>query len=69
MKYPHISKELIDYLEATVPERCPSITMSEREIWMYAGTRRLVRGFIEQFQNQQDNILEEPVNVLLSTKE
>ena len=69
MKCPPISKELLDYLEATVPEKCPSITMSEREIWMYVGTRKLVRGLIEQFRNQQDNIMEESVNVLLSTKD
>lgn len=60
---PPLSKELIDYLEATVPERCPSLNMSEREIWLYAGKRELVRGLVEQFKAQQENILEVPSRV------
>lgn len=59
MKCPPISKELVDYLERTVPERCPSLSMSDREIWLYAGKRELVRGLIHQFKAQQENILEE----------
>lgn len=62
-KCPSISKELIDYLEATVPERCPDIRASDREIWLYAGKRDLVRGLIAQFQSQQENILEAPLHV------
>lgn len=67
MKCPPLSKELIDYLEATVPEKCPDISMSDREIWMYSGQRKLVRGLIEQFRQQQNNILEEPLDVPFNT--
>jgi len=63
MKCPSIPKELIDYLESTIPERCPDARMSDREIWMYAGKRDLVRGLIAQFQSQQENLLEEPIRV------
>ena len=34
---PTITRELMEYLEKHYPERCPSPTDSEREIWMYAG--------------------------------
>ena len=40
---PGLSRELVDALDALYPERCPDIMDSEREIWMYAGERRLVR--------------------------
>lgn len=63
MKCPPISKELIDYLDATVPEKCPDLNASEREVWAYVGKRQLVRGLIAQFQAQSDNILETPINV------
>lgn len=60
---PPLTKELIAYLEATVPERCPDPRVSDREIWMYAGKRELVRGLIAQFQSQQENLLEAPLHV------
>lgn len=60
---PPLPKELIDYLEATVPEQCPQLTMSDREVWHYAGKRALVRGLVEQFKSQQENILEVPTSV------
>lgn len=40
---PGLSRELVDSLDALYPERCPDVTDSEREIWMYAGARSLVR--------------------------
>lgn len=63
MKCPPISQELIDYLDTTVPEKCPDLDAPEREVWAYVGKRQLVRGLIAQFQAQNDNILENPTNV------
>lgn len=40
---PPVDGRLIDALEKTIPERCPDPSMSEREIWMYAGMRKVVR--------------------------
>lgn len=37
------SSELVDLLEAMYPERSPEPEESERELWMRAGERRLVR--------------------------
>ena len=38
----HVSKELIDLLEKLIPEKCPSLNDSERDIFFYAGQRHLV---------------------------
>lgn len=62
-KCPPLSKELIDYLEATVPEKCADLRQSDREVWFYSGKRELVRGLIAQFHAQQENILEEDLHV------
>lgn len=37
-----LTKELIEGLEDLFPERCPKVTDSERDIWMYSGKRELV---------------------------
>ena len=55
---PEISKNLIDKLEELIPERCPSITMSEREIWFYAGKRDLVRQLKQIFDESTESLSE-----------
>lgn len=42
-KLPQLSLELVQQLDDMFPERCPDVTMSERDIWLYAGKRSLVR--------------------------
>ena len=37
-----VTKELVEYLEECFPERCPDIQDSERQIFLYAGMRKLV---------------------------
>lgn len=37
-----LTEELVDGLDKLVPHRCPAVSQSEREIWMYAGKRQLV---------------------------
>lgn len=39
---PTLSTDLIALLDRTVPQRCPDLTMTDREIWHYAGQRALV---------------------------
>lgn len=51
---PHISSDLIRRLDQETPERCPSVTMSDREIWLYAGKRELVRGLLAQLKAQEE---------------
>lgn len=48
-----IPKDLVDWLNRTVPERCPDIQDTERAIWMYAGKRELVRSLIHAYERQQ----------------
>lgn len=40
-------------LDALVPERCPGLKQPEREIWMYAGKRELVRNLITVLERQE----------------
>ena len=49
-----ISRELIDWLEKTIPERCPDSMDPERDIWIYAGKRSLVRSLAAAFARQQN---------------
>lgn len=49
-----IPKGLVEELDQRFPERCPRATDSERAIWMYVGTRSLVRFLKEQYEAQQD---------------
>ena len=41
--WPPIDEVLIKKLKEVFPEQCPSIDMSEREIWRYVGQVEMVR--------------------------
>lgn len=43
---PGLNDDLVHALDVLYPERCPDATDDEREIWMYAGARGLVRKLI-----------------------
>jgi hypothetical protein len=43
---PLYSYDLIDELDKLFPERCPDPEDSEREIWMKAGRRELIRSLL-----------------------
>jgi len=55
---PAIPKKLIDILEEIIPERCPSLSMPDREIWFYAGKREVVRILKNEFDKQNETILD-----------
>lgn len=48
---PDSAEELVKRLDAIYPERTPTPDLSERELWMRAGERRLVRRLLEIKQN------------------
>lgn len=48
-----IPKELIDFLNQIIPERCPDVTTMERNIWFYSGQRSLVRNLTAAFERQK----------------
>lgn len=53
-KHPPIPADLIDYLDKAYPEKSPDPEHSEREIWMKAGERRLVRTLLQRFKRQEE---------------
>jgi hypothetical protein len=58
---PPLSEELIRALELRFPDRCPDLSMADREIWHYAGQRHVVEFRKGQHELQQetrfDNVL------------
>lgn len=54
MLIPYTAEELIEQLDKLYPERTPSIDMSDREIWMYAGKRELIRVLLESLKQQEE---------------
>lgn len=50
-----VSKELVELLDSLVPERCPHLNESERDIFFYAGQRYLVTCLKSAYAIQQNN--------------
>lgn len=65
---PVVPKDLLDALEVRFPERCPEPEWSDREIWIRAGERRVVRFLKRVFEQQNENILRD-THVLQSTQD
>lgn len=55
---PTFSEDLIKDLDKDLPERCPDTSMSEKEVWFYAGKRAVVRSLITRLE--QDTNLTSP---------
>lgn len=53
--YPAIDEALIIKLKEKFPERCPSIEMTDREIWVYSGIVKLVN-ILESVYIEQNNL-------------
>jgi len=54
---PNIPKPLLDKLNALIPEKCPDLAMSEKEIWHYAGQRHIIKLLNETFEEQNKSVL------------
>lgn len=65
---PVVPKDLLDALDARFPERCPEPEWSDREIWIRAGERRVVRFLKRICEQQNENILRD-THVLQSTQD
>ena len=48
-----IPEQLVRDLDDLFPHKCPSISMSEKEIWFYAGQREIVDWLIERREAQE----------------
>jgi len=53
--YPAIDEALIIKLKELFPERCPTIDMTDREIWLYSGQVKLVK-ILESVYIEQNNL-------------
>jgi hypothetical protein len=47
-------RNLIEWLAETYPERCPRKEDDEREIWMYAGERRLINTLLQRLKKETE---------------
>ena len=53
--YPAIDEALIIKLKELFPDRCPTIDMTDREIWLYSGQVKLVN-ILESVYIEQNNL-------------
>ncbi len=53
-KYPPVSRDLLEYMNACFPDACPDPAMTDREIWMAVGQRKAVQKLqaIYDFNNE-----------------
>ena len=49
---PQDAKTFIEALDKVYPERCPKLDQNDREIWMYAGKRELIRQMKQKLELQ-----------------
>jgi hypothetical protein len=57
-KLPKITPELLEYLEGICPDKAPSVSIGERELWVNVGKVQLTRHLRSIFEEQQENILQ-----------
>ncbi len=53
-KFPELDKALLDFLNERFPERCAEVNESERQIFIYAGQRSVVRLLNEVYKAQTE---------------
>lgn len=58
MSIPHVTPELIEYLEALYEDRSPDLNDADRKIWFRAGQVDVVKHLRRVFEEQQENILD-----------
>lgn len=50
-----VTQELVDALNKRIPEKCPELTMTDREIWHYRGMRSAVQ-LLEQHLKRRTEV-------------
>tara|TARA_R100001440_G_scaffold66793_5_gene87916 strand:- start:1216 stop:1410 length:195 start_codon:yes stop_codon:yes gene_type:complete len=58
---PVITDELIQALDQVFPNRCPDLSLSDREVWYRSGQRYVVDYLIEQQLRQKETMLTETI--------
>ncbi len=51
--FPPLDEAVVKKLEELYPEKCPDVTASDREIWVYVGARSVVRMLRAVYLEQQ----------------
>ena len=51
--FPPVDEAVVKKLEELYPEKCPDISASDREIWVYVGSRMVVRMLRAVYLEQQ----------------
>ncbi len=55
-KLPSFSSDLIKMLDEAYPDRCPSINLSDREVWFKAGQRSVVNKLLSLSREEDGQI-------------
>lgn len=55
LKLPTLSVELIALLDKVFPERCPSISDSDRQIWVAVGQRSVVNYLLSLLEAERES--------------
>ena len=61
MPLPVITDELIQALDQVFPNRCPDLSLSDREVWYRSGQMYVVDYLIEQQLRQKETMLTETI--------
>lgn len=57
MKVPPISKDLVDYLQATFPDKLPERTLPASDMSELIGQQRVIRHLVAQYTKQAKTVL------------
>lgn len=67
-EHPLVTPELVRFLDAAHPNRCPDPSWTDREVWMAAGAARVIDGLKAALEAQREadtNVIKDPANVFL----
>ncbi len=56
-KIPTLDPLLVEVLNERVPEKCPDPAWTDREIWIYAGKRELVKMLMAELNAQSNETI------------
>lgn len=65
VRLPHITDELIEYLESLYPDKAPELDWSDRLVWSKRGEVGVVRHLRHLHKVQNENILDGEMNNVL----
>ena len=64
---PAIPQELIDWLDEMFPDKCPSLSDSDRQVWFKAGSRYVVDFLKSKRKEFEENRFTEEMRINVSS--